>query len=332
MFMTGLVLFLGFRTKDVELVPFWKRRYFFVGIPYLFWNFIYTILLLPTSSLPRLAKEFYSAIIHGDQAYLYYVLVTMQLYLIFPLLVLFLKKFKRYWKQIWLASFALQILITLFIKYWLPQLDTGSWPYLLSHYGDFVGTYQLYFITGGVASMNYEKITRFIQQHIGKIKLALLCVIPLIWGYYILDRFVLNLSDKAAKSVHQPLFVVYALLMIAFVLHQGRMWAKKRQANPQTLLNRWITLGAQLSFGVYLTQAIGMSIVSKWIVPYLMADKFLIVPLIPTLFVFAYGLSFAISFLCYKTPGLSYLIGRKTQRKKKLAEPAELNKIGGSAK
>lgn len=315
MFMTGLVLFLSYQNREIKAIPFWKKRYFLIGIPYLFWNFIYSLPILSSQGFQATLVHFYSSVIHGDQAYLYYVLVTMQLYLIFPLLLKLLKKFKPYLKVIWLISLFIQFAITFFIKYKIGNYDTSSWPYLFSHYGIFVGSYQFYFISGGIASLYYDQLIDFIQKYIDRFKYLLAVMIPTIWLYYCWNRFVLGLSDKSAKSVHQPLFIIYAIVMIIFILYQGIRWSKNGRRNEKSLITKWIKTGAKLSFGIYLTQAVGISLIDKFIIPFLSSVPLLVIPAIPILIAMVYGLSFVISKICYQTPILSYVIGRKYQKK-----------------
>ncbi|MBD5834430.1 acyltransferase family protein [Lactobacillus delbrueckii] len=51
MFITGLVLFLGYwgRPEKQNWPVFWKKRYIGSGIPYLFWNGLFLAFLLLTS-------------------------------------------------------------------------------------------------------------------------------------------------------------------------------------------------------------------------------------------------------------------------------------------
>ncbi|MCH4169445.1 MAG: acyltransferase [Streptococcaceae bacterium] len=315
MFMTGLVLFLAYQNREIKATTFWKKRYFLIGIPYLFWNLIYSLPLLSSQGFQATLTHFYSSVIHGDQAYLYYVLVTMQLYLIFPFLLNLMKKYKPYLKLVWIISLLIQCMITYFIKYKIGNYDTTNWPYLFSHYGIFVGSYQFYFISGGITALYYDQLIALIQKHTNKIKYLLLIMLPTIWLYYFWNRFVLGLSDKAAKSVHQPLFILYALVMIIFVLYYGIRWSQNGRKNKQSMITKWITTGARLSFGIYLTQAVGISLVAKFIIPILSNFPSLVIPAIPFLIAMVYGLSFAISKICYQTPVLSYVIGRKYQKK-----------------
>lgn len=314
MFMTGLVLFLAYRNKNIQVFSFWKKRYVTVGIPYLFWNLVYTLFSFPPETLQKFFSEFISHVIHGDQAYLYYVLVTAQLYLIFPFLLLFLKRFNRHAKLIFIASLILQLVMTYFLKYHIKNIDTSNWPYLLSHYGIFVGTYQLYFVAGGIASLNYDKIVSYVDRHGKLINWTALASFILICVYYLYSKFILGVSESASKSVHQPIFVLYALVIIAFALHHGRRWANYRQKYPERLFSRYISLGAQLSFGIYLAQNVGITILKTWMIPVLRNHLNIAALMIPFIFIFVFGLSFLISYLLYISP-LSSLIGRKYQKR-----------------
>lgn len=128
MFMTGLVLALAYFSKDIHWPVFYLKRFKTVTVPYVLWN---TILLVGATALgvgaftwAAFGSTYLSALLHGDQFYLYYLMVTMQLYLAFPLLRLLFKKTAHH-GRILLISFVAQLAIVSFIKYGLPTINTG---------------------------------------------------------------------------------------------------------------------------------------------------------------------------------------------------------------
>lgn len=74
MFITGLVLFLGYwgRPEKQNWPVFWKKRYIGSGIPYLFWNGLFLAFLLLTSgsfSWNKWLTGWLEAISKGNQFY-----------------------------------------------------------------------------------------------------------------------------------------------------------------------------------------------------------------------------------------------------------------------
>ena len=122
MFVTGLVLFLQYYKKEqVNYLTFWYKRYKGGGVPYLFWNGFFLIFVAIAAgtglSFSSWAAAWYSALIHGNQFYMYYILVTFQLYLIFPLLIKFFKKFTNYHLLIFSISALIQLFFLIWTKY-----------------------------------------------------------------------------------------------------------------------------------------------------------------------------------------------------------------------
>ncbi len=73
---------------------FYWRRFLSVGIPYLCWTVIYFLYLLPTShyASPAAALENLARLAYTGYYQLYFLLVIMQFYLVFPLVLLLLRR------------------------------------------------------------------------------------------------------------------------------------------------------------------------------------------------------------------------------------------------
>ncbi|WP_257841955.1 acyltransferase [Oenococcus oeni] len=94
MFISGLVLFLNSYNRPMHLIKFWKRRYFWVLIPYFFWNFIYHLVEhdFEKISTGNWWLQYWDLLIHGNGYYMYFLMVMLQLYLCYPLMRFLFKK------------------------------------------------------------------------------------------------------------------------------------------------------------------------------------------------------------------------------------------------
>ena len=85
---SGFVLVYATRGRPLRLRRFWPRRYLYVAVPYVTWRavyFGYSVLGPPTRPSPA---TFGRDLLYGGAEYhLYFLLVTMQLYLAFPLIL-----------------------------------------------------------------------------------------------------------------------------------------------------------------------------------------------------------------------------------------------------
>lgn len=312
MFMTGLVLTLNYY-HQANWPTFFKKRFAGSGWPYLLWNFILMVCALlvgvPGFSLSRFSSTYLSAIMHGDQFYMYYILVTLQLYLLFPALVWLFKRFDRQHGAILIISFLLQMMLMIGIKYGLPHVDRSNWLWWFKAYGVNVFSYQFYFIFGAFTSLHYQAVVAFIKRYAKGLASVTLALGLGTIGYYFFNRQVLGLSHTAAVSPHQPYMLVYDTLMIAVVFGIGKMYARWRQQGMPTWLDRLVRNGAKVSFGIYLDQTIGLAVL-RFILGFTHLPDWGYLVLIPIGYLLVLGISFAIAWFCYKVAPFGILIGR----------------------
>ena len=313
MFMTGLVLVLNYYHKENHWFSFWKKRYLSVGIPYIGWNAIIMWFATITAGValnwPNYFKNLTDAIIHGNKYYMYYILVTFQLYLIFPLIVYLFKKLPDHHVAILVTSAIIQLLLMIGIKYWLPGVNRDGWWYLFKAYGMNVLVYQFYFIAGAFVAIHYDEVDKFIEKYhrmIGWSTLVLsLGTVALFFG----NLNILKLSMSATESVHQPFIFIYDVFMIAFVFWIGRQYAHARNQGLPNWLDRGIKNLSKVSFGIYLTQTIPLTLLYG-ILSFIKVPSIVMLLLLPVGYSFVLGGAFLISWFCYKVPPFGVLIGR----------------------
>ena len=313
MFMTGLVLVLNYYNRDNHWLHFWKKRYISVGIPYIGWNAILMWFATVTAgvaiSWPDYYKNLIDAIIHGNKYYMYYILVTFQLYLIFPLIVYMFKKLPKHHTAILVTSAIVQLLLVIGIKYWLPGVDRDSWWYLFRAYGMNVLVYQFYFIAGAFVAIHYDQIDKFIEKNhrvIGWSTLVMaIGTVFLFFG----NQNILKLSMSATESIHQPFIFIYDTFMIAFVFWIGRQYAHARNNGLPKIIDRAVSNMAKVSFGIYLVQTIPITLLYG-ILSVIKVPSIVMLLLLPLGYAFVLGGAFLISWFCYKVPPFGILIGR----------------------
>lgn len=312
MFMTGLVLTLNYYHRN-SWSSFFKKRFAGSGWPYLLWNLVLmvfaTLLLLPGFSWANFGSTYLSAILHGDQFYMYYILVTLQLYLLFPLIVKLFKHWSHTHNRILLISFLIQLGLMFAIKYGLPHVDRSNWLWWFRAYGVNVFTYQFYFIFGAYTSLHYQEVNNFIQCHIKPITAVTLTLGLGTIAYYAWNRGILGLTHTAAVSPHQPYMLVYDSLMIVFVFWIGKCYAYWRQHGIWNWFEKFVRNGAKVSFGIYLDQTIGLTILSGLLSLINIPDWALLL-LIPLGYIFVIAISFGIAWFGYRVAPFGILIGR----------------------
>lgn len=327
MFMTGLVLTLSYYNRN-DWPAFFKKRFAGSGWPYLLWNFflLFAMMIFSDSHLANLSvftKTYWDAIIHGDRFYLYYILITLQLYILFPFIVTLFKKVSKH-KWILRISFSTQMVLMIVIKYWLPNVDRTNWLWWFSNYGVNVFTYQFYFIFGTYTMLHYNDVAAWIQKHI---KIIATTTIALGLGtipYYLwFNEKWLGLDGTHSVSPHQPYMLVYDTIMIIFVFWIGKQYAHWRENGIWPWLETGIKNGALVSFGIYLDQELGLNLLGRFL-EIVQAPDWAFFWALPIGYLFVLGFSFGVAWFCYKVAPFGIFIGRPQWhilKKNRVAKP-----------
>lgn len=312
MFMTGLVLTLNYYQHG-SWIRFFEKRFAGSGWPYLLWNFLLLIgacfLSLPGFSWKTFNLTYISSILHGDQFYMYYILVTLQLYILFPFMVRLFRSFTDKHMMILVVSFLAQLALMVAIKYGLPHVDRSGWIWWFKAYGVNVFSYQFYFIFGAYTSLHYDDVLNFINRHIKWIATVTVLLGIGTVPYYVWNIDVLNLSRTAAVSPHQPYMLLYDTMVIVTVFWIGKKYALRRKNGMPHWFNLFVKNGAKVSFGIYLDQMIGLTILGSILAKTDLADWMYLI-LIPVGYLLVIAVSFGVAWFCYKVPPFGLLIGR----------------------
>ncbi len=329
MFISGLVLFLQYYHKQNNVWPtFWLKRYKGSGIPYIFWNGFLTLFTVfvgaGSLSFAQFGTQWWTHLIKADGFYMYYIFVMFQLYLIFPLLVWLFKKLGSMRNHLILMgiSLAFQIAFTFWAKYYFPYISHAGWPDIFLHYGNNILSYQFYFLVGGFYSIHYKEVVAFL----GKVKWPLYSITALLaLGTFALYRFntdVLGLTRHYAELIHQPYLVIYASFMVATVFSLSLGYAKRHTRPRWQPFAKFVALSSKISFGIYLTQSIMLTLMTEVIAKIHLSDWTWLISA-PLVYVIALGGTWLISYFLYKVPPFGILIGRPNLHFKKKALAAK---------
>src|SRR5256885_8385051 len=122
MFITALALTYVYFGRPFSGKRFWAKRSIGVLVPYCLWSIAYTWVNTSQHSPAAFARTALFDILTGNASYqLYYILLTLQLYLELPLFLLFLKHIQKHpWRALSI-SFALQVLFLYFDYRYIQQ-------------------------------------------------------------------------------------------------------------------------------------------------------------------------------------------------------------------
>lgn len=317
LFMSGLVLMMNYYNRH-DWPTFFKKRYKGSIWPYLIWNFILlaiaTLDSATTLDISKFSLQYLSYVIHGNQSYMYFMLIVMQLYLLFPAIVWLFKRWPNHHNRILAISFATQLVLMITIKYYLQGLDTSNWLYWFKNYSINVFSYQFYFIAGAYMSLHHVEVYQLIKRHIKAIATVTLSLsLGTIVYYRIWNEKVLGLNTDLATTPHQPYMFIYDTMMIVLVFWLGKQYASWREHGMPAWLDHLVQRCAKVSFGMYLNQIIGLTTLAAILSHLTLADWQLAL-LIPVGYGFVLVYSFALAWFCYKVAPFGILVGRPQKR------------------
>jgi peptidoglycan/LPS O-acetylase OafA/YrhL len=226
--LTAFVLGYSYRTRAPKSWPaFWRRRYWLIGVPYLAWSLIYFLALGNGWAPARFAHE----VLTGTAQYhLYFLLVSMQLYLVFPLLRWMLRATAGRHGRLLAAAVVYQVLV-------YAVTDVNA--LLLSYLG--------FVVAGGIAAFHADEFFALTRRHLRAVLLGSTVVIAAGVGWFFVQVELLGRATDLASEVFQPVVAVESFAIAWSFLALGLAWQDRGTPG-----RRWIRATADASFGVYL--------------------------------------------------------------------------------
>jgi peptidoglycan/LPS O-acetylase OafA/YrhL len=120
--LSGFVLVYSYLGRPVPMRQFWPRRFLLAGVPYLLWSAIYLFagtLHAPHLTPLELIGRFIVVVLTGSAWYhLYFLLVTMQVYLLLPAIMWTVKKSRGRHGLVLAVGGVFQLLLMAVYEYW----------------------------------------------------------------------------------------------------------------------------------------------------------------------------------------------------------------------
>lgn len=227
--------------------PFWRHRLTLVAVPYAVWSAIYLLadghLNGVGTVLERYGRDLLTA---GARYHLYFLLLTMQLYVVFPWMAGWLNRHRNLHRPILGASLGLQLLFTAAVHYRLPApAPISTW---LANPGSWLPSYQLYVVAGVLAALHYQAVFDWLRSHQRLVALGALTAAGVGLGAYLIDVHLAAMSPARASEVFQPAVVLESMVFAAAEVTAG-LWIAARASER---LRRRLERGGDVSFGIYL--------------------------------------------------------------------------------
>jgi peptidoglycan/LPS O-acetylase OafA/YrhL len=247
--LTALVLTYNYGHRgQVRWLKFWRRRYWLVVPAYVAWTLIYYAADGPGRG-PFPAAAWHDLLHAGARYHLYFLLVTMQVYLLFPVLRWVLRKTQGHHVALFLAACAYQFALTAALQHypvrsgplagWLTAAGSGIW----------LESYLLYIVGGALAGWHFDRVCEFTRRYARASIVALVAGagVAVGLGTYFAEIYLGGATPAAASAVFQPVVVVEALAFGWALLAAGLAWSDRGAPH-----RKFFAAGAASSFGIYL--------------------------------------------------------------------------------
>jgi peptidoglycan/LPS O-acetylase OafA/YrhL len=245
--LSAFVLAYSYRARPLHSSSFWRRRYPLIVVPYLCWTVVYVIADGQLTSPWHATATLLTDLVDGGARYhLYFLVVTLQLYAVFPWLLRAARRWGHRPRGILAASLAAQLAFAAAIHYRVSApAPVSTW---LSHPDALLPSYQLYIVVGVLAALYFEDVTAWLRRHADIVALAV--AVTAVGGIasFAIDVAVIGMSPVHASEVFQPAVVLESVAFTAGQYVLGA-WLVDRVAHRG---RRRLEATADVSFGVYL--------------------------------------------------------------------------------
>lgn len=313
MFVTAFAMTYVYGGKKVPLLSFWKKRGIGVLVPYCIWSIIYVFVYQPLTTPLHFAYASLIAILTGTASYqMYYILMTLQFYLLLPAFLYLLDKVKDHpWRAL-AISFALQLVFFYVDFHFIqagPFARTPVGQTVNGFQDEFVVIYQFYFLLGGLAALYFQSIKSFLLRYGKLVICGMILMTAALWINFFIQVNVLHMPMSLAISVLQPEMAPYSGMVIVFALWLACKWAGTRneQGKPRGY-GLWDQL-SKASFGIYLVHALLLTVILEKITPAMPLAWPVALRVLLTWIITA-GSAATLSVILVNTPLVSRLVGR----------------------
>jgi peptidoglycan/LPS O-acetylase OafA/YrhL len=322
--LTGFVLVYQYKDRELKPLDFWRRRYKAVGLPFVVWTVFYCLyhmyIMWPPafSNIWRTFETWESAkaafkvlgydLLTGDAWYhLYFVFVTLQVYLLFPFLLKFLRWTWGYHKYLLAASFAFHLVLLQYMTNVRPEIfNYGLLAKLWNHLPATFIPYQFFTLLGCVAAMHLPGVKKFMSRFRGWVIAFAGVAIAASVMYY------LGLTDEGmfpvtAANVFRPAYAVMFVAIIMALFAAGTIWSERR--TPGSFWDKFLATASDRSFGIFLVHGFAL----QELAPTIQRFRFDVYAPIVTVatFIVTCLLTVGISEVLRRTPVSLYTTGRK---------------------
>ncbi|MFT3660301.1 MAG: acyltransferase [Gordonia sp. (in: high G+C Gram-positive bacteria)] len=256
--LTGFVLMYQYAGRaDFRAGWFWRRRMKLVIVPYILWSAVYWAVIGMWSygrldEIPHSLDEFWNQLKWGTAGFhLYFLLVMLQVYILFPAIRLLVTKTRGHHAALLATSLGVQIAVYAVITYWTPPASWAGWWW--HHYATVI-PYQFFILLGAVAAVHREELDGWIRGRGRALTAALIGA-----GAFALGVYLYGALTRGEVFSHDSPFSVtllpFMVLAVPAIYAMGLHWATDvRPYSPR--FGRVVAYASNRSFPVFLVHVL----------------------------------------------------------------------------
>lgn len=320
-FISALVLTLAYgHFQRFPFWRFWSRRLLLVGLPYLSWTVIYYVF---TNATPMGSFPFYRVDAHylvsgagfvnfltlfkNGYYQLYFVVVLFEFYVLFPPILIWLRRARRWHVPILVVAILWQFFYDIAIRRHL-------FPFALSGRLEtrLIISYPIYLLGGIIVALNLRVVHAWVIRFSRSIIVgtALVAVLAVTFnratGNSIVAQYFAPHLD-----VFAPLAVLYNLGAITCLYLLGVFLASPRR---RTSTRRAVDSTAKASFGIYLSQMIWLPMLLRISTKYNLTEHWTWVAVAVIVAALTFLVGYVFTLIAERTPLGPLLVGRPAVR------------------
>lgn len=312
---TALVLIYGYANQTFSTSVFWRKRGLGVLVPYLIWSGLYSWQHHAHAPVSDFLGATALDALTGSASYqLYFILLSLEVYLVLPLLLRLAGPFARHPWLTLASSFALQLVLL-----WVDFTRVQAGPFATSSLGDYVNNYQsrflplyqLYVVLGMVAALHLARLRDWVRAHGWWVVIVMVIGTGVYLGYYAYAVGIENLDLDYETSVFQPSMVLYATASALFLYWLCVRWADTRGASGKPVAQPLVGLLSDASFGIYLVHPMLLDMILGQPVP-AMPDAWPLAARVALIWLLTATGSFTVIITLLHVTALSRLVGRSS--------------------
>ncbi len=309
-FLAAFLLTYSQINRPRSTLGFWHRRYVQIGVPFLAWTAIYWIFTMVTGGTWNQAWSLLWNYVVFGYYQLYFVVVLLLLYLVYPALLRALRATSHH-GAIMLGSLLFALALAADLHYTSSFGVVGDWTHDIARvwpWGRNPITYQEQFVAGILVALHFDQVRDFIERWYRQVIAGAVLVGVAATLWYLIAVWTGSTPGRAS-DLYQPIAFLWFTVAVAALECGTWMWYRRRR-RPRVRVPRVFSAEylAGLTGGIFFCHVIFLNLVRSGLGATGLAPHLGWAGMVGTTFVLTIGSAALFTALILRTP-LRWVLG-----------------------